>query len=106
MDEDGVNPEEFIITEDNVKWPDYFWHTSIATGAVQVCDDVNVRREIKRGITYLRCHPDESYWYTAYGDLGLIVFNHSHDKEFFVVVTNSYYETDIPMTDKDLELFE
>ena len=47
--EDGL-----ILTVDNVEFPIHFHHTSTATGAVECCSNDMIKREIKKGIEFLR----------------------------------------------------
>lgn len=95
------NEHSVVVTEDNISFPIHFAHSSKETGAYDCCNKENVRKYVKRAIEYLRKHPDSAYWYTSTGNLCLFVQRHDGDDEYFVTVSNDYYDTFIPYTEYD-----
>lgn len=95
------NENNITLTKDNVEFPVHFWHTSKETGAIDSCNNKEVKDAIHEAIDFLRNNKDEYYWFTAHGNLFVIVFKHSGDESYDVLVTNDYYETSIPFENVD-----
>ena len=92
---------EMILTKDNVEFPTHFWHTSVENGAVDNCDNYNVKTSIERGIDYLRKNKDEYYWMSECGSLHVSIYKWDGDRQYEVLVTNDYYSTYIPFENVD-----
>ena len=90
-----------ILTIDNLQFPVHFNRTNKDVRRVLEIGSEEIISEIKRGVTYLRKHKDEHYWYASYGDLFVIVFRYEGDEEYSVMVTRDFYETDIPFEEED-----
>ena len=100
--ESMVNELEGItLTKDNIDYPIHFNRTNKDLRNVVEVKKDEIIKEIQRGIDYFRVNKNESYWYTCYGDLFLIVFRYEGDEEYFVLVTRDFYETDIPFEKED-----
>ena len=91
------------LTKDNLEFPVHFIRTAKGLRHVVEVNPDEIIKEIQRAITYFREHKNEYYWYTSHGDLLLIVFRYSGDKEYFVMATKDFYETYIPFEDTDYE---
>lgn len=89
------------LTKDNVEFPTHFYHTSVETGAVDLCDNKNVRDAIRKGINYFRNNKDETDWMYACGNLYVGISRFDGDENYNVIVTENYYETDIPFEAAD-----
>lgn len=90
------------LTEDNIEFPTHFFHTSKETGAVDICNNEEVKRYIKRGINYLRENKEEEYaWHSGSGNLFVYIHRFEGDDEYFVMVSKDYYETYIPLKPED-----
>lgn len=95
-EEEGVS-----LTKDNVEFPTHFFHISKETGAVDCCNSEEVKKEIRRGIDFLRNNRDEFGWHTQFGNLYVCVNRFEGDEVYNVIVSNNYYETDIPFESED-----
>lgn len=95
-DEDGVE-----LTKYNIEFPTHFFYTSEETGAVNCCDNENVKRYINQAIDYFRKHKDEYNWFCCTGNLYIDVSRFEGDEDYWVVVSNNYYETHIPFEAED-----
>ena len=95
--------EGITLTKDNLKFPVHFSKTEVGVRHVVEVNSDEIIKEINNGINFFRTHKDRMYWYTGYGDLFLIVFRYSGDEEYFVMVTKSFYETNIPFEPEDYE---
>ena len=95
-EEDGIT-----LTKDNVKFPTHFWHTSKETGAVDCCNNEEVKKDIYRAIDYFRNNKDEYHWFTACGNLYVDVSRYEGDESYEIMVTKDYYETSIPFERED-----
>lgn len=95
-DEDGIT-----LTKDNVEFPTHFAHTSKENGAVDCCNNEEVKNAIHKAIDYFRNNKNEFYWFTAHGNLYIGVSRWDGDETYEVVVTNNYYETYIPFERED-----
>ena len=89
------------LTKDNVEFPTHFYRTSSGRGDVKEVSAVEIKKEIQRGIEYLRNNKNEFYWYVKHGDLFLIVEKFTDDAEYWVVVTKDSYDTYIPFDKED-----
>lgn len=97
------NENTITLTVDNVEFPVHFFHTSKEDGAVDCCDNENVKKEICKGINFLRRNREQSDWMTAYGNLYIDITRHDGDENYVVFVSNDYYKTYIPFEDVDYE---
>ena len=93
--------KEITLTRNNVEFPTHFWHTSVETGAVDCCNNKNVKDAIYKAIGYFRKNKDAERWFTATGNLNVCVHRFEGDESYNVVVTKDYYETDIPFEEAD-----
>lgn len=84
------------LTKDNIEFPRHFSRTNKDKKGVVEIKDWKIKEQITRGIEYLMTNKDESYWYTCFGDLFLVIFNDVEDREYYVLVTKDFYETYIP----------
>ena len=91
------------LTADNVEFPTHFWHTSKENGAVDCCNNEEVKRCIRKAINYFRKNKNEFVWYSAYGNLYIFVLRYGGDEEYNVIVTNDYYDTHIPFETEDYD---
>lgn len=95
------NENSITLNKNNVEFPTHFFYTSKETGAVDSCNNEEVKKCIHKAINYFRNNKDEFCWYTHYGNLCIIVFRYGGDEEYEVMVTNNYYDTYIPFEDED-----
>lgn len=93
---DGID-----LTIDNIEFPTHFDRTSSEHGDAKEVSAVEIKKEIQRGIEYLRQHTDEDDWFTEHGDLYLNVRKYPDDEEYWVVVTKDFYHTYIPFEKED-----
>lgn len=92
---------ELTLTVNNVEFPTHFWHTSKETGAVDCCNNEEVKKRIHEAIDYFRQNKDEFYWYASSGNLRVSVEKWDGDGQYEVIVTNNYYSTLIPFELED-----
>ena len=90
------------LTADNIEFPAHFYRTSANFGAAKISNQ-EIKRDIKQGIEYFRKNKDSHYWYTSYGELFLVMFRFSGNAEYWVVVTEDFYDTIIPFEDIDYD---
>ena len=90
-----------ILTKDNVEFPKHFWHTSKENGAVDCCNNEEVKKCIHKAIDYFRKNKDDYNWYTEYGNLCINVYRYDGDREYMIIVTDNYYQTYIPFEEED-----
>ena len=95
-DEEGI-----ILTKDNVEYPTHFLQISKETGAKDVCNNEFIKECIQEAIDNFRKNKDEFVYYIGKGNTMVYVFRYNGDEEYNVVVTNNYYETDIPFESED-----
>ena len=95
------NENSITLTKDNIEFPTHFWHTCVENGAVDICDNYNVKNNIERGIDYLRKNEDEYYWMSECGNLHVSIYKWDGDRQYEVLVTNDYYSTYIPFESVD-----
>ena len=93
--------KEVTLTKDNVKFPTHFWHTCKENGAVDVCNNEEIKKRIRNGIEFFRKNKEEYHWFTASGNLHVEVYRLDGDESYEVLVTNNYYETSIPFEEED-----
>lgn len=97
--DDGEN--ELTLTRDNIEFPTHFWHTCKENGAVDRCNNIEVRNDIKRGIEYFRKNKAEYHWDTQCGNMYVSVRKLEGDECYEVIVSNNYYSTSIPFEAED-----
>ena len=95
------NENSISLTKDNISFPTHFFHTSEETGAVDMCNNEEIKERICKAINYFRKNKDEFVWYSYCGNLCVIVFRYDGDEDYEVIVTNNYYNTYIPFETKD-----
>ena len=93
--------KELTLNRYNVEFPTHFWHTSVENGAVENCNNKEVKDAINRAIDYFRKNKDAENWFTACGNLHVNVTRFEGDENYDVVVTKDYYETYIPFEEAD-----
>lgn len=95
--------KELTLTVRNVEFPIHFWHTSKETGAVDVCNNKEVKEAIYRAINYFRNNKneDEYHWFTATGNLYVDVCKMTGDESYEIMITKDYYSTVIPFEAAD-----
>jgi hypothetical protein len=98
--ETGVDALDGIeLSIDNIEFPVHFLRINADRKVVKEIGADEIIRTIKTGICYLEEHNDEDYWYEAYGDMFLIIFNYDEDNEYYIVVAKDFYETYLPFED-------
>lgn len=95
------NENTITLTKDNVEFPTHFFHTSKETGAAEHCSSKNVNEAIQRAIKYFRENKNEYFWFMACGDMYITVLRYDGDEDYYVTVTNNYYDTYIPFESSD-----
>lgn len=95
------NEGAITLTKDNVEFPVHFYHTSKENGAVDCCNNEEIKKYISEAIEFLRKNKEEYSWYCQTGNLYIHVFRYDGDREYYVVVTDSYYDTYIPFEKED-----
>lgn len=98
------NESTIILTVDNVEFPTHFFHTSKEDGAVDICNNEEVKNYIRRAIEYFRKNKEEFAWESGSGNLRVIVFRYDGDENYEIIVTKDYYETYIPFESEDYPL--
>lgn len=93
--------EGITLTKDNIEFPTHFFYTSNETGAVDVCNNEEVKKCIYDAIDYFRKNNDEYNWFCCYGNLYIEVRRWEGDEQYEVVVSNNYYDTYIPFEKED-----
>lgn len=97
------NENSVIITADNVEFPTHFFHTSEENGAVDICNNNEVKERIRNAINYFRKNKEEYVWQSQCGNLFLVVFRYEGDENYEVVLTKDYYDTYIPFESEDYQ---
>lgn len=95
------NENDITLTKENIKFPTHFYYSSTETGAVDTVDNDSIKKEINRAIEYFRQNKNEWHWYTAYGNLFIMVDRFEGDKEYNILVTDRSWETYIPFEQED-----
>ena len=93
--------DEIVLTKDNILFPTHFFHTSAETGAIDSCNEEEVKKCIQHAIDFFRKNKEEFMWRTQYGNLYISVSKYDGDEDYYVVVTNNYYSTYIPFEAED-----
>lgn len=94
------NEQDITLTADNVKFPEYFWHTSKEYGAKEV-DEHRIKKYIRQGIEYLRENKDDFSWYTQTGDSHIAIYKFEGDESYEIIVAKDFYSTEIPFEKED-----
>lgn len=92
---------ELTLTVDNVEFPVHFHHTSANLGAIDTCNNTEIKKNIRQAIDYFRKNKEEYVWHTYYGNLLFVVFRYDGDEQYEVLVSNNYYDTYIPFESQD-----
>lgn len=92
---------DMTLTANNVEYPTHFHHVSKETGAVDCCNNKEIKKYINKAIEYFRNNKDERYWFTCTGNLYIEVSRWEGDESYWVVVSNDYYDTYIPFEAAD-----
>lgn len=95
------NEGTITLTKNNVEFPTHFYHTSKETGAVDCCNNKEVKDAINRAIDYFRENKEDYGYSTSCGNLYVHVCRCDGDENYDVVVSNDYYETYIPFEKED-----
>lgn len=99
-----VDDDSLTLTMNNVEFPKHFHHTSKENGAVDVCNNAEIKLHIKNAIEYFRKNKDAFVWHSECGNLSLIVFRYDGDENYDVVLSNNYYSTYIPFESEDYKI--
>ena len=99
------NEMTITLTIDNVEFPTHFWHTSAETGAVDICNNDEVKERIRNAIEHFRKNKKEYAYQSQCGNLFLVVFRYEGDENYEVILTKDYYETYIPFESEDYYSF-
>lgn len=94
---------EITLTQNNVEFPIHFHHTSKENGAVDCCNNAEIRERIQKAIKYFRQNKDAVVWQSECGNLFLVVFRYEGDEDYEIILTNNFYSTYIPFEDEDYE---
>ena len=89
------------LTMHNVEFPTHFAHVSKDTGAVDACNNEEVRECIRKAIKYFRENKEEFAWITAYGNMVVSVYRWVGDEAYEVIVGNNYYNTYLSFENED-----
>lgn len=95
------NENTITLTIDNVEFPTHFWHTSKENGAVDICNNDEVKECIRNAIEYFRKNKKEYAYQTQCGNLFLVVFRWDGDESYEVILSKDYYHTYIPFESED-----
>ena len=95
--------EGITLTKDNISFPIHFIRTNKNVRNIVEVSSEKIIKEIKKGIEYFRVHKDEFNWYTSYGDLFINIYRYDGDENYFILVTQDFYETYIPFEKEDYE---
>ena len=95
--------EGITITKDNISFPIHFIRTNKNVRNVVEVSSGEIIKEIKKGIEYFRANKDEFNWYTSYGDLFINIYRYEGDENYFILVTQDFYESYIPFEKEDYE---
>jgi hypothetical protein len=95
------NEHSITLTADNINYPTHFHHTSKETGALDCCNNEEVKKCIRQGIDWFRRNKDQYSWFTAYGNFYIHIDRYDGDENYEIIVTNNYYETYIPFEEED-----
>ena len=97
--EDGEH--DLVLTAHNVEFPMHFGHTAKENGALDCCNNETIKEYIRNGINYFRKNKGEFVWYCGTGNLYVTVYRYEGDENYYVQVTNNYYDTYIQFEEED-----
>lgn len=98
------NPlDDYKLTVDNIEFPKHFYHFSKDVWAVDYCNEEEIKKIIKKAIDYFRTNKNDDcgYYYSAFGNLIVIVFKNDGDEEYDVITSGDYYDSAIPFEQID-----
>lgn len=95
------NEHNIELTYKNIEFPTHFFHHSKETGAVDICNNEEVKKYISNAIKYFRENKDDYHCESGSGNLYVSVHRYSGDEDYYVVVSNNYYDTYIPFKKED-----
>ena len=95
------NENNIDLTFDNIEFPTHFWHSSKETGAVDICNTDEIRKELNRAKEYFRMYKDEFDWHVQCGNLSIHVHRYSGDEIYDITLSNDFYTTEIPFERED-----
>lgn len=78
------------LTKDNVKFPKHYHCTK---NSAKQLEDYEVDDKVRYCIDFLQKYPKEPYRYFATGDSFIIVFNHTDEEDYYVMVAKDYFDT-------------
>ena len=94
--------KSIVLTIDNIEFPTHFHHTSVSTGASDICSNEEIKKVIKDGINYFRKNKSNFAWFSECGNLFVAIYRYDNDdKSYDVIVTNDFYSTYIPFEKED-----
>ena len=93
--------DNIVLTKDNIQFPTHFHHCCTENGAVDCCNNEEVRKVINKGIEYFRKNKNEYAWSHSSGNLCIHISRWEGDKVYDVMVTNNHYSMDIPFEKVD-----
>lgn len=97
------NENAITLTKDSVEFPTHFWYSSKETGAFDCCNNEEIKKAINEAVEYFRKNKDEYHWFQCGGNLYISVDRYDGDEDYWVVVSDNYYETHIPFELRDYE---
>lgn len=97
------NEHNITLTPDNIEFPTHFWHTCKENGAVDICNTEEIRKYLRDAINWFRKNKDEFHWFCRSGNLYVGVTRFDRDKMYEVILSNNYYEAEIPFEKVDYE---
>lgn len=89
------------ITASNITYPIHFLKVNKDQRNVVHIEDSKINKSIQDGIEYFRANKDEYVWYTQYGDSHINMYRYDGDEEYYVVVTQDYFEACIEFEKED-----
>lgn len=95
------NEESITLTMDNVEFPVHFFHTSKENGAVDICNNEEIKKRIQEAITCFRKDKEVYSWHSESGNLYIQVRKYDGDETYAVIVSNNFYSTEIPFEPQD-----
>lgn len=95
------NEHTIELTKDNIEFPVHFHHTCKENGAVDVCNNDNIKMYINRAIEFFRKNKDEYIYYCETGNMFIVIMRHENDSEYSIRVTNNYYKMYIRFEEED-----
>lgn len=88
------------LTKDNIEFPKHFLRSNKNMGCKEVPSDF-ILSNIKESIMYFRRNKQEFAVELGAGDVSIHIYRYSGDKEYHIVVSRDWYETDIPFEVED-----